>query len=113
MHELSLAIALVEEAVKVAEQEKAHRVVRVSVVLGDLSGVEAEALSFCFPMAAEGTLLAGAELRIRRLAARVLCDDCGQESAPELPFLTCGQCQSNKVKIIQGREFMLQELEVG
>ena len=73
MHELSIATSLVETAVRSAESNGAQRVVGLDVRLGSLSGVEPEALSFCFPIAARETLCEGAELRLRIVPASGTC----------------------------------------
>jgi hydrogenase nickel incorporation protein HypA/HybF len=64
MHELSLAIALVEVASDAAHSLGASRVSRLFVRLGAGAGVVAEALRFSFDVAAEGTILQGARLEV-------------------------------------------------
>lgn len=64
MHELSLAIALVEVASDAARSLGASRVSRLFVRLGAGAGVVAEALRLSFALAAEGTILQGARLEV-------------------------------------------------
>lgn len=59
MHELGLARNVVSI---VAEHAGARRVRRVRLAIGPLACVERRALGFCFDLAAEGTVLAGAGL---------------------------------------------------
>lgn len=68
MHELSLAVELVERAAEIARREQAKKVTEIEVMIGDLSGVDAEAFAFAFPEAARGTVLADASLKIERTA---------------------------------------------
>ena len=62
MHELSIAITLVELAQDAAQSLGAARVNRLFVRLGTRAGVAAEALRFSFDLAAEGTIVEGARL---------------------------------------------------
>ena len=64
MHEVSLAIALVEVASEAAHTLGATRVNRLFVRLGAGAGVLAEALRFSFDVAAEGTIVQGARLEV-------------------------------------------------
>ena len=64
MHELSIALALVELASEEAQRLGASRVNALFVRLGARSGVVEEALRFSFGLAAEGTIADGARLEL-------------------------------------------------
>ena len=64
MHELSIAITLVELAAEAAQSLGAARVSRLFVRLGAGAGVTAEALRFSFDLAAAGTIVEGARLEL-------------------------------------------------
>lgn len=112
MHELSIAQALLEQLRRVAEREGADRVLSVTVRIGALAGVDAEALEMAFPVAAAGTLAEGATLRIEAVPARVHCTACGRDSAPPFPFLVCDACGSGAVHVESGRELDLVAAEL-
>lgn len=112
MHELSLAMSLVDEVEEILRKEGAAKVLSVSVSIGTLSGVEREPFEFCFPLAIENTALAGATLEITEVAAEIKCRECDTFTEPEVPFFICGKCGSSQVEIIKGREFMITSLEV-
>ncbi len=59
MHELSLTRNVVSI---VAAHAKGRKVRRVRLAIGPLACVERRALTFCFELVAEGTVLAGASL---------------------------------------------------
>ena len=112
MHELAIASALVDEAQKIAVQNRARRVSSVSVAIGVLSGVEREALCFSFPLVAEGTLLEGATLVVDIRPLRIKCSSCGVESeCSEISFL-CPSCADSKVELIGGREILITSMEL-
>lgn len=64
MHEMAIAMALIEESEKVAREQKARAIPSISVVVGKLSGTDPDALRAVFDLAAEETLAAGAKLDI-------------------------------------------------
>ena len=64
MHELSIAIALVEVAEEAAQSLRAARVNRLFLRLGARAAVEVEALRVSFDLAAEGTIVQGARLEL-------------------------------------------------
>ena len=72
MHELSIAAALVEQVDTIIAKEHAYAATRVTVTVGGLSGVCPEALELAFPVAAEGTTSAGAELVITHIEVAAL-----------------------------------------
>ena len=112
MHELSLACSMVEEVERILNAEQAEGVDAITLRIGELSGVDREALEFACPVAVEGTALEQAVIRLETVAARVHCQACHAESAPPLPQIVCAQCDSGEVEIIAGREFVIQSVEL-
>ncbi len=112
MHELSLAEAVVREALRAAESAApGRRVTEVHVEVGELSGAVPELLVDCFPIAAGETALAGACLRVKRVGALLRCTDCGEEFAPGRT-VGCPECGSARVEMVRGREMQLTAIEV-
>lgn len=64
MHELSIALAIVDGVAEEAGQRGGGLVRAVHLRLGRLSGVVREALLFAYDQACSGTTLEGSELRI-------------------------------------------------
>lgn len=112
MHELSIAMNLVELAAASAQQAGAERVVAVHLRLGTMAGVVREALEFCFPLAAEGTLLAGAQLVIEPVPLIIACTTCGRDVQPDPGSFCCPFCGTPSATIRQGRELQLVSLEI-
>jgi hydrogenase nickel incorporation protein HypA/HybF len=108
MHELSLAHAIAEIAVAVLReqpQETQLRVGKIRVRIGDLSGVDPEALDFCFEVVrSEWVETAGAELEVQRCPARVRCTDCGGEYEFSAETGGCPECGAEGVEVTGGRE---------
>ena len=112
MHELSIAQSIVEQAEQIAQREQMGRVIRITVTVGALSGVDGEALTFAFPFASENTMAGGAELIVESIPARVRCGVCSKETCPDPPFFLCGACGSDKLQFVSGRELHIKSVEL-
>jgi hydrogenase nickel incorporation protein HypA/HybF len=111
MHELSIAVALVEQAEAICRRENGTRVLSIAAAVGALSGVDAAALEGAFPLAAAGSLAEDARLVVTPVAARGRCRDCARETDVTLPFFDCA-CGSANVDIVAGRELLLNSVEI-
>jgi hydrogenase nickel incorporation protein HypA/HybF len=72
MHELSIAVSIVEVASEEAERLRAKRVEAVHLKVGTLSGVVKDALLFAWQVASENSGVAGSRLAIEDAAGREL-----------------------------------------
>jgi hydrogenase nickel incorporation protein HypA/HybF len=113
MHELSIAVSLIDVAAEEAARLGDVRVHALHVRLGPLSGVVKEALAFSFDVAAAGTPLEGARLQIEEVPVRVFCAHCAEErTLPNVQPLRCPACDGSTPEIVGGRECLLVALEV-
>jgi hydrogenase nickel incorporation protein HypA/HybF len=112
VHELSIAVALVDLAAEEAERRGA-RVVAAHVKVGVLSGVVKDALISAYEMASEGTALEGTALVIDEVPSVIRCVVCQQERAtrPHSWFL-CDVCGTTATELVHGRELELAALEL-
>ena len=112
MHELSIAMSLIEVAAEEAERLGA-RVEALHLRLGTLSGVVKEALLFSFDLAAEGTAVAGARLEIEEVPVAVFCPACQEErTLPSLQSFHCPVCGTPTPDVVRGRELELAAMEI-
>ena len=58
MHEMSIALAVVGQVEDAARAAGRHGVDTVTLRVGELAGVVADSLHFCFDLACEGTIAA-------------------------------------------------------
>lgn len=112
MHELSLAMGIVDIITDAARKQPFARVARVRVAVGALAHVEPEALSFGFEMAAKGTVAEGAALSIERPAGAGRCLDCGAEVSLERRGDPCAACGGFAVEVRGGDDLRVIDLEV-
>jgi hydrogenase nickel incorporation protein HypA/HybF len=113
VHELSIAVSLVELASEQAAEIGRARVEAVHVRLGALAGVVEEALRFSFDLAAGGTPVDGARLVVERVPVAVFCAACGAERVLDEPLrFHCPVCGGPAGDLVRGREIELTALEV-
>jgi hydrogenase nickel incorporation protein HypA/HybF len=113
VHELSIAVSLVEAVCEKAESLGDVRVEAVYVRLGPLAGVVKDALLFCFDEAARGTAIEGARLEIEDVPLTVLCPICCTErELASVQHLRCPVCDQLTPDVVGGRELELAALEI-
>jgi hydrogenase nickel incorporation protein HypA/HybF len=113
MHELSLAMSLVDAACEEAARLGDVRVEALHLRLGALSGVVREALEFSFDLAAEGTAIAGARLEVEEVPVIVFCPACRVErELPGLQSFRCPVCGAETPEVVGGRELELVAMAV-
>ena len=109
MHELAIAKNVVEICETHAGENK---VARIDLDIGNLSGVLAESLEFCFEACTKGTLLEGAHLHINKIKGTAKCPACSASFEILAIYDSCPRCQSFPVEIISGREMRVCEIEI-
>lgn len=113
MHELSIALNLVQLAEEAARRAEAERVTEVHIAVGALSGAVAEALEFAYDVAVRGTLLEGSRLVIERLPVAIYCDRCDAErELPGIQSFQCPVCGTFSGVVVRGKELEMRALEV-
>ena len=88
-----------------------RKVLSVTMEIGELSGVVADAVEFCFDACSRDTLLNGAKLIIEQISGRGRCG-CGAESPIASYFDPCPVCGGFGLSVIAGEELRVRELEV-
>jgi len=108
MHELSITQSIVE---LVADHAKGQRVRRVTLEIGQCTGVMTDAIRFCFDLATEGTVLEGATLDIYEIEGRALCAACGKEFPRRTLSAPC-PCGAFEFTRISGEELRVKTYEL-
>ncbi len=112
MHEMGIAIRIMDIVSASLPADPSLRVQSVRLRLGKLSAVVPASLRACFEQISDNTPLEGAELLIHDVPVRVACAACHALSPIErLPFV-CASCGSDDVQIVNGRELMVESIEV-
>jgi hydrogenase nickel incorporation protein HypA/HybF len=113
MHELSIAMNIVDLVIDEAESRGASGVDVVHLKLGPLSGVVKEALLFSYEVACQQTPLEGSKLFIEEVPIVVNCPTCRQSRhAQSIQSLCCSACGTPTSEVLQGRELLVTALEL-
>jgi hydrogenase nickel incorporation protein HypA/HybF len=113
VHELSIALSIIEGAEEELQRQGGGRVCSVHLKLGPLSGVVKEALIFSYELACEGTALQGSNLIVEDVPIRVYCEACGAEGDPlSARQLHCARCGATACHVVKGAELDLTALEL-
>jgi hydrogenase nickel incorporation protein HypA/HybF len=113
MHELSIAMGIVDAALEEAERRGGLRVNVVHFRLGALSGVVKDALLFSYEMACQDTALEGSRLIVEDVPVVVFCPQCQQgRSLESIQSFACPQCGAPAGDILRGKELEISALEV-
>ncbi|MEO8026583.1 MAG: hydrogenase maturation nickel metallochaperone HypA [Bryobacteraceae bacterium] len=113
MHELSIALSIVDVAEEEMRKNGGTQVTAVHLKLGVLSGVVREALLSAYGLATEGTALAGSSLVIEDLPVIAHCAKCDAPRAiNSIDWFICPECQSPISDVLQGREMQVVAMEI-
>ncbi len=112
MHELSIAIQITEIIEEEAKNAGAASVLQVQLEIGELSGVEMEALEMAMQEAVRGTIISTAELVYHLISARAVCESCCNEFDPIDVFKICPFCNSLHTSLLKGKELKIRSIEV-
>lgn len=112
MHELSIAISLIELAEEEAARRGSVHVDAIHLKLGRLAGVAREALLSCYELACEATPLAGSRLVIEEVPIVVYCPECHAQRTLNLIQFCCPECGTSTPEILHGKELEVSALEI-
>lgn len=103
---------MLEIALRYAQQAGAQRILRITVRVGELSGIVPDSIQFYFDFVSRETIAEGAELVFNRLPGRFRCRGCNVEYEADRDDWLCPQCHGLQVEVLGGREFEVESIEV-
>jgi hydrogenase nickel incorporation protein HypA/HybF len=112
MHEYSIIQSLIDSCEEHAKANNASQVTKVVVKIGVMSGVEPHLLEVAFNTFKEETICHEAEFVMNIQEVKVLCSACNKESELKKLEYLCPECGSDALKIIDGEEMFLMQLEL-
>lgn len=113
MHELSIALSLLEVAEAEAARHGGARVKAIHLRIGPLSGIVAEALTSAFELAREETPLNGATLVFEHVPISMQCPVCGEETpVVSLQRMCCVRCGTPATDLTGGSELEVTAMEI-
>lgn len=112
MHELGIATSVLQAARQEALRHPGARVRKVKLRIGELSGVNPEALSFCFEVLVRDGNLEPLELEIEGCPRRQRCSVCDRTFTVRDYDLKCPSCGTAETEFAGGDELELASLEM-
>jgi hydrogenase nickel incorporation protein HypA/HybF len=113
VHELSLAVNIVKIVEDFAAERGFARVDAVILQIGELAGIDKDALSFAWDLATAESVATGSRLEFRDVSLRVRCPACGIERQPPQRWnIACPTCPGVAPEILAGRELHVIAMEV-
>jgi hydrogenase nickel incorporation protein HypA/HybF len=113
MHELSIALSMIDQVAEESASRGGLDVKAIHMRLGVFAGVDKNALLFAYELACDGTPLQGSRLIIETVPLLVFCPLCQQQRTPPSVYeICCPVCLSPTPEILSGREMELASLEV-
>ncbi len=113
MHELSIALSVVEGVTEEAAARDIARVTAVHLKVGRFSGVVEDALLFAWGEACRGTMLEGSQLVVEDVPLVGRCSSCRVErELPDIYTFFCPECEAPISEILSGKELEVTAMEV-
>jgi hydrogenase nickel incorporation protein HypA/HybF len=112
MHELSIALGIVDIAEKEIKKAKKDRIELIELEIGTLAGIEFDSLDFIWPSAVKNTVLEDAKRKINIIEGLATCGDCNYTFNLKKIYDSCPKCNSHLKAIIKGKELRVICLEV-
>ena len=110
MHEMSIATNILQIA---EDSMNGHQqLLSITVEIGQLAGVELEALTFCFKALKESSRYPNLELIVEEIPGEGECQQCGKTVSMKEMFAVCPGCGSYTVKPVRGQELRVASIEV-
>ena|SRR5947209_3128615 len=113
MHELSIALSILEIAAEEAQRRGNAQIAAVHVRLGPLSGVLKHALLSAFDLARQDSPLDACQLVIEDVPVVIFCPICREErDVPSIQEIRCSVCGTLTADIRHGRELLVSAMEI-
>ncbi|MDK9704551.1 MAG: hydrogenase maturation nickel metallochaperone HypA [Sulfuritalea sp.] len=109
---MSLAEGVLQLIEDAARRQEFAKVTTVWLEIGELSGVEIEAMKFCFDAVMRDSVADGARLEIIALPGTGWCMECSMNVPMSEVFGECPQCGGHRMQVTGGTEMRVKELEV-
>jgi hydrogenase nickel incorporation protein HypA/HybF len=112
LHELGITQSIVEIALRTAAGQQAQKIHSVTLEVGSLAGVVADALEFCYEACTKDSLLEGSTLIVEEIQAKARCRDCAAEYPLADLLACCPVCDSVASDLVCGEELRIKEMEI-
>ncbi len=122
MHEVSVVTAIADAVAEELSRRGFSKVNSVTVLVGDLTSLGEEQMSFAWEVVTRGTVLDGSALEFERVPIEVRCGSCGyvgpvrmledpDYDSHAVPVLSCPEC-GGPIEVVRGMECAVKCMDV-
>ena len=112
MHELGITENILNITLDKANEGQATKILKINLVIGELSGFVADCIQFYFDTLSKDTIAQGAALHFETVPVEMRCRNCSTVFRPQDTLWSCPKCGSQSVEISKGRELYIDSVEV-
>jgi len=114
VHEVSVALGMIDELKKIAEKNDAKQILAVKLKIGRMSGIVTDSLKFAFDaVKLEHPFIASAEIVIEEVPLVYRCNACKRSfDTDNIYFPSCPDCDSYNLTLVSGEEQHIENVEI-
>jgi len=112
MHEYHIVESIVNQILEKAKNSNAKKITGVTLVMGELSGLQEESIRVYFDNLAKENILEGAKLTVKTAKSKLKCQDCGMIFEYEKSNFSCPNCSGPGILTNSGKEFYIDNIEI-
>lgn len=112
MHEFSITMNILNIVEENAKKLNAKIVHEIEIDIGELSGVDYDALEFAIQHTKKNELLENAKLVINRIPAKARCKSCNHEFYITDFYTACPKCNKFDHNIFEGKELKVKAIKI-
>ena len=112
MHELSITMSILEIVEENAKKLNAEIVHEIEMDIGELSGIDFDALEFAMEHAQKSDMLKNARFVINKIPAKARCNECLHEFEISDYYSPCPVCNKFDNEVIQGKELKIRTFKI-
>jgi len=110
MHEFSIALSIIDISEEEIAKANAAFAEKIELEIGELTGIEIDALEFVWDAAVKNTVLEKAEKTIRTITGISKCMDCSTQFPSNRLFSQCPSCNSMLTNVVSGKELKIKKI---
>lgn len=110
MHELGVLNSMVHTIERIIKEQHLSEVQKLVIEVGELSGIVPRYLEKSWPAASYKTFMENTELELIVVPGIVKCRSCGRVFNAVYSDLSCPDCGSSEMDILEGNDLIIKEI---
>jgi hydrogenase nickel incorporation protein HypA/HybF len=110
MHEMGIAVDLIEQVLKIGKQNNLISISEIEVEAGALRLIEPEAMCIAWESVCDNTIAAGSMLKLSEVSPSASCRKCKNTFTPKIDDFRCTQCGMADIDLIGGNDLLLKSI---